>query len=149
MNKRRWRNLFLGVTLLTLIALCGVTIGFAIRQPKLPNELYAPLEDELVKHLSSLHMPPTVPSLYDQIFGYESYRYRVATVDSLNENGLCIKVSVGYRELFSKVFKVSSTEEFLFLARLQNGRWFVEFIRQSGLDLVLSDTSCIETTSIN
>ena len=149
MNKRKWRNLFLGVTLLTLIALCGVTIGFAIRQPKLPEELYAPLEDELVKHLSSLTFPPFAPSLYDQIFGYESYRYRVASVNSLNENVLCIKVSVGYREPFSKVFIVSSTEEFLFLARLQNGIWFVEFIRQSGLDLILSDTSCIETTSTN
>lgn len=149
MSKRKWTTLFIGATFLTLIALCGVIIGFTIRQPRLPKELYAPLEDELRKHLSLRSLPPFAPSLYDQIFGYEYYRYRVASVDSLNENVLCIKVSAGYRDPVSKVFEVSSTEEFLFLAHLQNGIWLVEFVRQSGLNLNLSDTNCIATESAN
>lgn len=149
MTKHKWRNLFIAIALLTPFVLCGMVISYIARQPRLPNGLKAPIEDELIKHLTFLHMPPTAPSVYDQVFGYESFRYRVVSADYLNENELCVKVSVVYRELFSKVFKGSSTEEFLFLARLQNGQWFVEFIRQSGLDLVLNDMSCIETTSAN
>ncbi len=134
------------VLLLLVFLLTSTSIYIFIQK----SEIYQLKEavDAEIRILIIPSLPPTTPTLWDQIFGHKSYRYNIQETIPLDTNEFtekqyCVIALITYTPFSSDPFASSELkQEFKFLVTKKQNKWMATFLEKSDMYTRFKSREC-------